>query len=218
MEEVTSNVLVPMYFVFVAVATSVLAWWFLNRKDKTLNAFGLGMGGYALGLIAWSLVAVTKPADLKPLVLLGAVPFLLAHFAYAKVAYKNIDFAKTSLLTLVVAGTIAATFLVRTFLYPSEPYFSDQGLLFFGLHPAASAFYIATMALTFLPAISVVGNIIKKGRLKGVLQVGLTTLFINGVILVSSQSDTLLLINGYVMSTALLVLLATVLTTPSSKI
>lgn len=217
MTETTSNLLVPLYFVHAALGTAVLAWWFLTCKNKTLKTFGLGLAGYALGLAAWTLLVITKPEELKPLILLGAIPFLLAHFAYAKVAYKNINFAKTGLLTLVVAGTIAATFIVRTFLYPSEAYFSDEGLLFFGLHPVASAFYIATIGLTFLPAITVVGNTLKKGSLRNVMQAGLTVLFINAVILVSSQSDTLLLINGYVMSAALLALWLTALTSKSTN-
>lgn len=215
MTETTSNLLVPLYFVHAALGTAILAWWFLSRKDKALRTFGLGLAGYGLGLAAWTILVITKPEDLKPLVLLGAIPFLLAHFAYAKVAYKNINFAKTSFLTLVVAGTIAATFIVRTFLYPSEAYFSEEGLLFFGLHPVSSAFYIATIGLTFLPAITVVGNILKKSMLRNVMQAGLTILFINAVILVSSQSDTLLLINGYVMSAALLALWLTALTSKS---
>lgn len=215
MGDTTASLLVPLFFIQMAVGTGILAWWFLTRKEKTLKTFGLGMAGYSAGLAAWALLVLTKPEDLKPLILVGAVPFLLAHFAYAKVAYKNINFAKTSFLTLVVAGTIAATFIVRTFLYPSEPYFSDDGLLFFGLHPASSAFYIATIAMTFLPAIIVVGNILKKGILKNVMQVGLITLFINAIILVSSQSDTLLLINGYVMSIALLAVWLTAVSSSS---
>ncbi len=205
-DDITSTLLVPLFFVQMTVGTGILAWWFSSNKDKNLKAFGLGMAGYAAGLAAWTLLVLTKPEDLKPLILVGAVPFLLAHFAFAKVAYKSINFAKTSFLTLVVAGTVAATFIVRTFLYPSEPYFSTEGLLFFGLNPVSSAFYIATIALTFLPAITVVGSILKKGSLKNIMQVGLTTLFINAVILVSSQSEQLLLINGWIMSITLLTL------------
>lgn len=215
MEDTTASLLVPLFFIQMAIGTAILAWWFLTRKQKTLKTFGLGVAGYSVGLTAWSILVVTKPDNLQPLVLAGAVPFLLAHFAYAKVAYKNINFAKTSFLTLVVAGAIAATFIVRTFLYPSVPYFSSDGLLFFGLHPASSAFYIATIALTFLPAVSVVGNTLKKGVLRNVMQVSLTTLFINSVILVSSQSDTLLLINGYVASAALLAVWITAVSSTS---
>ena len=134
MRDTTATLLVPAYFIQIVVGTAILAWWFLSRKDKVLKTFGLGMAGYSLGTAAWTLLVLTKPDDLQFLILAGAVPFLLAHFAYAKVAYKNLDFTKTSLLSLIVAGTIAGTFIFRTFLYPSEPYFSSEGLLFFGLH------------------------------------------------------------------------------------
>lgn len=214
MEDTTSTLLVPLYFIHATLGAAILAWWFSSQKSKTLKTFGLGMAGYAAGLAAWSLLVLTKPDNLKPLILIGAVPYLLAHLAFAKVAYKNINFAKTSLLSLVVGGTIAGTFLVRTFVYPSEPYFSSEGLLFFGLHPVASAFYIATVALTFLPAIAVVAATLKNGVQRMVMQSGLTILFITSVILVSSQSDTLLLINGWVMSVTLLALWLSALSAP----
>lgn len=204
MTDLTATVSVPLFFLHATIGTAILSWWFFSKKDKTLKTFGLGLAGYAAGLAAWTLLVLTKPDDLKPLILLGAIPFLLAHFAYAKVAYKNINFAKTSLLTLVVAGTIAGTFIVRTFLYPSDPFFSEQGLLFFGLHPVAVAFYIATISMTFLPAISVIGAVLKKSPIRSVVQGSLTVLFINSVILVSGQDDLLLLINGIVMTVALL--------------
>ena len=218
MRDTTATLLVPAYFIQIVVGTALLAWWFLSRKDKVVKTFGLGMAGFSLGTAAWTLLVLTKPDDLQFLILAGAVPFLLAHFAYAKVAYKNLDFTKTSLLSLIVAGTIAGTFIFRTFLYPSEPYFSSEGLLFFGLHPLSIAFYIATMSLTFLPAISVATDHIKKGSLRTVMKVGLTTLFINSIILVSGNDDTLLLINGVIMTVALFVLWVKALTTPAKLI
>ena len=218
MENTTATLLVPAYFIQVVAGTAILAWWFLGRKDSVLNTFGIGMAGYSLGVAAWTMLVLTKPYDLQPLILAGAIPFLLANFAFAKVAYKNLDFTKTSLLSLLVIGTIAGTFFVRTFLYPSEPYFSSDGLLFFGLHPLSIAFYIATMSLTFLPAISVAADHVKKGSLRTFIKVGLTTLFINSIILVSGNDGTLLLINGVIMTVALLVLWVKVITTPAKQI
>lgn len=217
MGDTTETLLVPAFFLQMVLGTAILSWWLLKRKDKTVKTFGLGMAGYSLGLAAWSLLVLTKPDDLQPLILAGAIPFLLAHLAYAKVAYKNLDFTKTSALTLVVLGAIAGTFIVRTFLYPSDPYFSDEGLLFFGLHPLSVAFYITTISLTFLPAISVLASRFKKGNLKTVMHVGLTTLYINSIILVSGKDDALLLINGVVMSIALLAVWVAALTTPSKN-
>lgn len=218
MDNFMSNLLVPLFFVHATVGIGIAAWWFHNRKDKNLRIFGLGLAGYSAGFAAWAAAVIIQPENLKPLILLGAIPFLLAHFLYAKVAYKNINFAKTSLLTLLVAGTITATFVVRTFLYPSDAYFSEEGLLYFGLHPVAVAFYIATLTLTFLPAINVVGELLKKSAVRIKLQAALTTLFINGLIIVSSENELLLTINGYVFGAALIVLWFTALTNQKAKV
>jgi hypothetical protein len=153
-----------------------------------------------------------KPADLKPMVLLGVVPFLLAHVAYAKAASGKGP-AKGSLLMTLTLLLIAATFVARTFFYPSEPYFSSNGLLFFGLAPVAVALYIATISVSFLPAIGAVVGALKDKALKAVLGAGLTILYVTAIVLVSAKDDTLLVINGVVMSVALLTLWVSVLTT-----
>ena len=205
METVTGEFYMPMYFLMVAFGASILAWWFLSRKDKTLKMFGLGMAGYAAGMVAWSALVFIQPEDLRPLALTGAIPFLLAHLAYAKVAYSKLDSAKANTLLAVVAAMIAGTFIIRTFIYPSEPYFSEGGQLFFGLHPWAVAFYIATISITFLPAISIACSKIKQIGIKNTLRIGLTTLFITEIILASGSDETLLSINGAVMTVALLI-------------
>lgn len=141
----------------------------------------------------------------RAVILLGVVPFLLAHIAYARAASAKLP-AKSSTLMIVTLILLAATFISRTFFYPSEPFFSENGLLFFGLHSIPIAFYIATISVSFLPAIRAVSAGIKDKAMKAVASVGLTTLYVNSIILVSGDDDTLLLINGAVMSIALLAL------------
>jgi hypothetical protein len=143
---------------------------------------------------------------------------ILAGWFLKRVKSQNLDFTTTDLLLLIAEGTIVGSFIVRIFLYPSKPYFSNEGLLFFGLHPLSIAFYITTMSLTFLPSISIVTDHIKKGSLRTILKVGLTTLFINSIILVSGSDGTLLLINGVMMTIALLILWTKAITTPSKQI
>lgn len=205
MEDSTSTILVPLYFIHATLATAILAWWFLSRKQQTLKDFGWGMAGYAAGLAAWTVLVLTKPDDLKPLILLGVVPFLLAHVAYAKAASAKLP-AKSSTLMTVTLLLLAATFIARTFFYTSEPYFSDEGLLFFGLQSVPVALYIATISVSFLPAIRAVSAEIKDKTMKAVAGTGLTILYVNSIILVSAKDNDLLLINGVVMSLALLVL------------
>lgn len=205
MEDSTSTILVPLFFIHATLATAILAWWFLSKKQQTLKDFGWGMAGYAAGLAAWTVLVLTKPDDLKPLILLGVIPFLLAHVAYAKAASAKLP-AKSSTLMTVTLLLLAATFIARTFFYPSEPYFSDKGLLFFGLQSVPVALYIATISVSFLPAIRAVSAEIKDKTMKAVAGTGLTILYVNSIILVSAKDNDLLLINGVVMSLALLVL------------
>jgi hypothetical protein len=163
------------------------------------------MLGYALGLAAWTAVVLIKPDDIKPLILIGVIPFLLAHIAYAKAASAKLP-AKASTLSAIVIALIAATFIARTFFYPSAPYFSEKGLLYFGLQSVPIALYIAIISVSFLPAIRAVSAEIKDKAVKSVMGIGLTVLYVNSIILVSAKDDNLLLINGVVMSVALLML------------
>jgi hypothetical protein len=205
MGDTISSLLVPFFFIYVTLATAVVAWWFRTRKDEVLKVFGLGMAGYSLGMAAWTLLVLTKPDNLRPLILVGVVPFLLAHVAYAKAASAKLP-AKSSTLMTVTLVLLAATFVARTFFFPSEPYFSAQGLLYFGLMSVPVALYIATISVSFLPAIRSVVASLKEKNLKLPFSVALTTLYVNSIILVSAKDDTLLLINGAVLSTALVVL------------
>lgn len=205
MESTSSNLLVSLFFIHSTLGTAILAWYFLSQKQPVLKDFGWGMLGYALGLAAWTVLVLTKPADLKPLIFIGVVPFLLAHVAFAKAASAKLPTKSSTLMTITLL-LLGATFFARTFFYPSEPYFSDKGLLFFGLQSVPVALYIATISVSFLPAIRSVVAEIKDKAMKPILSAGLTVLFVNSIILVSGKDDTLLLINGVVMGAALLVL------------
>jgi hypothetical protein len=200
-----SNLFVSLFFIHGTLGTAILAWYFLNQKKAVLKSFGWGMLGYALGLAAWTAVVMTRPDNIKPLILAGVIPFLFAHIAYAKVASVKLP-AKASTLSMIVLLLIGATFIARTFFYPSEPYFSDKGLLYFGLQSVPVALYIAIISVSLLPAIRVVAAEIKDKAVKSIMSIGLTVLYINSIILVSAKDDTLLLINGTVMTVALLAL------------
>jgi hypothetical protein len=206
---------VDLFFIHATLGTAVLSWWFLTKKKAVLKDFGWGMLGYTLGLAAWTAVVLIRPTDLKPLILVGVVPFLLGSLAYAKAASDKFP-VKASTLIWLVAVLIAATFIARTFFYPSDPYFSSKGLLFFGLKPVPIALYIATLSVSFLPAIRAAASAIKDKAMKSVMGIGLMVLYINAIILVSANDNTLLLINGVVLSLALLMLWVKALSSPAT--
>lgn len=199
------TILVPLYFIHLTLGAAILARYFIAQKDQTFRDFGWGLVGYAIGIAFWSLAVITKPSDLKPLILIGVIPFLLAHLAYAKAA------SKKNVITTLTLSLIVVTLIARTFIFPSEAYFSDQGLLFFGLNSIVIALYIVTLSVSFLPAILRVTSKIKNTRTQTIMRTGFITLFINAIILVSSHDDMLLILNGFIMTVAFIMLWVTAL-------
>ena len=204
MEEVLESFLVPAFFVHTAAAVWLLAWWFvrMGKGPATFRYFGWGLAGYGAGLVAWSLVAIVKPDDLAPLILVGIVPFLLGNVAFAKAAAREPEAKPINSWMIVTLALIVVTFVSRTFLYESEPYISDEGLLYFGLQPIPVALYIATISVSLLPAIWRVVPMFTDQRLRQVMGISLNTFFINAIILVSANEHSLLVINGVVLSAA----------------
>ncbi len=209
-----SNLIVDLFFIHATLATGIIAWYFLTKKKKVFKDFGWGMLGYSLGLASWTVLVITRPNDLKPLIIIGVIPFLLGALAYARAASDKFPINGNTLLTLVLL-LIVATFVTRTYFYPSDPYFSSKGLLFFGLAPVPIALYIATISVTFLPAIRAVIASMKDKVMKSVLGVGLTVLYVCSIILISSNDNTLLLINGVVITVSLLVIWVKILGSPN---
>ena len=204
MEELLESFLVPAFFVHTAAAVLLLAWWFVRTgKDQaTRRYFGWGLAGYGAGLVAWSLVVLVKPDDLAPLILVGIVPFLLGNVSFAKAAASEPEAQRMNGWMMVTLCLIVVTFVSRTFLYESEPYISDEGLLYFGLQPIPVALYIATISVSLLPAIWRVVPTFADQPLRRVMGISLNTFFINAVILVSADEHSLLVINGFVLSAA----------------
>jgi FtsH-binding integral membrane protein len=210
-----SSVVVPLYFIHITIAFIILAWWFTRKKAQALKYFGWGLTGYALGIGTWTLVVLTKPTSLEPPILIGVVPFLLAHVAFAKATMLR---TKSKLVLPLTVLLLAATFIARTFYFQSKPYFSDQGYFFFGLMAVPLAFYIATIAVSFLSAsITAMGDI-KSTTVRRIMTSGLIGVFINMVIQISVQDESLRIINAVVATVTLFGLWVTAVTHQSEKI
>lgn len=204
MEDFVEFFLVPAFFVHTVATVALLAWWFIRKSEAqaVFRYFGWGLTGYSLAFVAWTLVVLLKPDDLAPGILVGVVPFLLGNLGFARAAGRNPEAGGMSPLMILTLVLIAATFISRTFWYESEPYFSDEGLLYFGLQPIPVAFYIATIAVSFLPAIWRVVPAFTDQRLRLIMGVSFNTFFINAIILVSAAEHALLMVNGFVLSAA----------------
>jgi hypothetical protein len=201
--QLMSSYLVPFYFIHITFGLAVLAWWFsANKKNAVLKWFGAGFIGYAIAVGIWTAVIITQPMDLEPYILLGAIPFLLAHLAFAWSVRKQSKSMLVWYLTLIL---VVAT-LVARIIYPSTPYFSQQGYFFFGLQPIPLALYIATISVSLLPAIRAAVSQIKNKPMAQVMNVGLMMAYIAIIVQITAMDDIVRLLNGMVASVALLVM------------
>lgn len=208
MGNIVGDLFVPLFFIAGTGAMFFLAYRFLSAKGAVFRNFGTGLALYGAAFGIWSLVVLTKPSDLEIITTLGVVPFALAHIFFLLVSTEKVKASKRSLLLFGALAYLAVLFLLRTFIYPSAPSFSTNGLFYFNAHPAVVALYIGAFAATLLPAINVVSQKIKDSTLRTISQIGFTIAAIGGIVLVTSVDDDLQTINGWVMGVTYAVLLA----------
>ncbi len=209
MGNLVGDYFVPLFFVMGTGAMWFLAYKFLLAKDATYRHFGAGLGLYGLAFAIWTVLVFTKPENLEVLTTLGVIPFALAHLFFLMSSTESLKAKNRSLIIMSGVVYLAALFLLRTFVYPSHPGFSENGLFYFNAQPPVVAFYIGAFAASLVPAIYSVSQKMKDETLKYVTQIGFTIAAIGGIVLVTSLDDNLQTINGWVMGFTYAVLLWT---------
>lgn len=207
MDNVVGSYFVPLFFICGAGALWFLAYQFISAKKAEFRNFGIGLGLYGAAFAIWAAVVLTKPADLGPLTTVGAIPFMFAHIFFLLAVTNKMKAANKSLILTGGLAYLVVLFLLRTFVYPSDPSFSSKGLFYFHTQPPIIALYIVAFAATLLPAITAVSQLIKDKQLRSISQIGFTTAAIGGIILVTSYDDNLQTINGWIMGITYIVLL-----------
>lgn len=199
---------VPLFFVVGTGVLWYLAYRFLSTKSAVFRHFGTGLGLYGLAFAIWSLAVFTKPVNLDPITTLGVIPFAVAHLFFLMASTEKLKASNRSAVLFGGVAYLAALFLLRTFIYPSEPGFSENGLFYFNAQPPVIALYIGAFAASLLPAIYAVSQKMKDDVLKYVTHIGFTIAAIGGIVLVTSVDDNLQTINGWVMGLTYAVILA----------
>ncbi len=209
MNEAIGDLLVPLYFILGSLSILFLAYKFLTQKASAYKNFGLGLLLYGTAFAIWAVIVLTKPDDIATWTTIGAIPFGFAHLFYLMAAADKLAVSKKSMLFLGAGAYLAVLFIFRTFLYESNPGFSEEGLFYFNPDPVVVALYIGAFAGSVLPAINTVATKMKDKTLSFLTRLGFTTLTIGSVVLVTSHDDTLQLINGFIMGAAFLLLVST---------
>ena len=209
MGNVVGDYFVPLFFVTGAAAMWFLAYRFMSAKDAVFRHFGTGLALYGVAFAIWSIAVLAKPTNLEALTTLGVIPFAAAHLFYLMASTEKVKASNRSLVIFGGITYLVALFLLRTFVYPSHPGFSENGLFYFHAQPPVIALYIGAFAASLLPAINAVCQAMKDKQLKLISQIGFTVAAIGGIVLVTSYDDNLQTINGWIMGITYLALLTT---------
>lgn len=197
MNSILGDYLVPLFFVFGTAAMWFTAYKFWSAKGAIYKHFGSGLALYGLGFAIWSVAVFTK-SNVDFWTTLGVIPFAAAHLFYLMAATIKTRSSTRSLILIAGAAYLTVLFFFRTFIYPSNPGFSNDGLFYFNAQAPVIAMYILAFTLSVFPAIATVSQHLKDPILRIVMQVCFPILLVGGIILVASYDDELQTINGWV--------------------
>ncbi|MEN9739985.1 MAG: hypothetical protein RLZ72_251 [Actinomycetota bacterium] len=194
---VNSNVVT--FFVLGTIALGFVGFRFLTSSGVLFRRFGIGLALYALAFAVWSVIVATQPADLQLWTTLGVLPFGVAHLFHVSAA--TFDWKQSNrLIALGSASTfLAVLFVLRTWVFPSTPGFSDGGLFYFNADPVVTLLYILVFAGAFMPALHVVSSHIGTRWLAALTRIGFNLVVLGAVVLLASYDDNMQYVNGFIM-------------------
>jgi hypothetical protein len=201
-----NRALVDLFFLHIVFANLLVGGRLVSSHDQVLHRFGMGVTLTGLAYIAWALAAIIRPTNLDAWVAVGVVP-LMAAFIVLFSSWLMLQPKKWRVPALVVAGLAAiAFFVIRTFVLPSHPYFSSEGLFFFNPDPTVKVLYIVAIAIVAFPAIERAASRLDLRGGGPLFKALFLAVALCSVVLLASDNATVLQINGWALSGVLLVL------------
>ena len=209
------NPYVLIFFLHNVLATLLLGIKFRSRDDPVLKNFGVGLILNSIAFAVWSAAVFMRPANLELYITVGVLFFIASLVTFLVAGTQNI--AEHDRRSLLVFGVIVAVvlFWIRTFVYPSEPGFSAEGLFFFNPHPIVQVIYIFGLAITVLPAIDALASRFRDGYAM-LVHYGFIVQVMAGVILLTSTNPLVLYIDGWVIGIVYLLLWTSLLFSPKA--
>jgi len=199
-----------VFFVGVTVSTLLVGFNFARTKHRSVRYFGWGLGATGIAFGFWTIGRINNPKEGDDLelwvtigvffLLLGLLLFLLSWTTPLRQQVRNL---------VLVGGLLYVVALIALrFMYPSEPFIDEDGVLFFNPHGSVGALEVGAVSAAFLPAIFEIGR-----RLRAldalVAKVAFTTVLMSGIILIASIDKVMITIASWVMAAALLALVGT---------
>ena len=196
---------VSLFFLHNIIATALLGYKFVSRKDVEFRNFGIALLLESVAFVIWSAAVILKPVNLDQYVTVGAVFFIISLVFLFMVGIQKLSNSTRGILITLSVITGSALFFARTVLYPSDPSFSPEGLFFFNLQPIITMIYIFGLSLTALPAINVVASKFENPYAM-LIRYGFIVEVAGGIILITTIDTQVLYIIGWIMGAVYLTL------------
>ena len=145
------------------------------------------------------------PKNLELFVAIGSLFFIVSLITFLSAGLQNVSASNRKILLLTGSVVAVVLFLIRTFIYPSEPGFSPEGLFFFNPHPVVQVIYIFILALTALPAIDALASKFTQPY-ASLVRYGFIAEVMGGLILITSTNTLVLYIDGWIIGSIYLLL------------
>ncbi|MFC1622718.1 hypothetical protein ACFL1Y_01870 [Patescibacteria group bacterium] len=197
---------VALFFIHTTIATFLLGIKFVIRKDSAFKYFGIGLILNAVAFAFWTVVVFLQPENIKPLVTAGVIFFLFSLFAYFVSSIQKMDKSIRNYIMWSGLIGIIILFILRIFVYPSNPGFSSEGLFFFNPHPIIQALEIFGLAMIALPAVSNLASKFSNPGHSALMHYGFIVQVMGAIILIASTNNTLLYVAGWVIGIGYLIL------------
>ena len=185
------KIMVLLFFMHNTLATALLGVRFLSKGGTFSTYFGIGLLFDAVAFGAWG-AALVSPENLPVLVTTGAVLALLSFLLFLKSGIVDLPSTIQTRAVAIGAIFIAATFVAGRYIFPTPKFVSDEGFLFFNLHPFVQVMYITALVIAAFPAMEKAGSMFRGGY--SMLVKFLLAIQVIGTIVLITNTDTLSLI------------------------
>lgn len=190
-------------FLFFLLGSGIFAFVgfkFWSLKVNPFRDFGIAIAMFGLAFMGWGFVIYLKPAELAMPVALSIVPFVLGFLFMVSSATFNWQ-KNNRLLTFVIAvAFLGGLFALRTLVLPSDPHFSESGLLYFGAKPEVLILYVLAFGGAFMPALHVISTRMTVWRQAALTRIFFNLIVLGGVIMMVSENDQLQVLNSYILT------------------
>jgi len=191
---------IVLFFMLGSGIFALVGFKFWSLKVNPFRDFGIAVALFGLAFMGWGIVIAIKPVDLAMAVAVSIAPFVLGFLFLVSSATFNWQKRNRTLTFVIAAIFLVSLFVLRTVVMPSEPSFSENGLLYFGAKPAVLILYVLAFGGAFMPALHVISSRMTVWRQAALTRIFFNLIVLGGVILMVSLDDQLQYLNSLILT------------------